>query len=175
MTSNPFVELLVEALNLVHPRFAAGNGLAYPPGEADSPAAARKERERAFLMELYHQFRRLWDKALPVRLGLGHVIVQSDPAVSSGRAPDLMFWQLGENGLSDQRLAAVSVVFASNPSALAADLSLLARFRTAPGYPTAVCVVVGCEAEIPAGEWSGAGEIVRIVFDTDRRTATVVD
>jgi len=65
MTTDPLVSLLVEALNLTHPRFAAAGGLAYTPAGADEPPAARKARERFFLLELYHEFRRLWDKALP--------------------------------------------------------------------------------------------------------------
>ena len=68
--------LLVESLNLMHPRFAA----AHP------------------LHEFYHQFRRLWDKALPVQLGLGHIIVQDDPDSPPGPRPDLLVWQIGEGG-----------------------------------------------------------------------------
>jgi hypothetical protein len=173
VTSHSFVDLLVEALNLVHPRFAAGNGLAYLPDEADTPIAARKQKERAFLMELYHQFRRLWDRALPVRLGLGHVIIQADPAASLGRSPDLLFWQLGENGRPDQRLAVVSVVFASNLSAWSADLSLLARFRASHNYPLAVSVVVGREAEVAADERPATAGVIQVVFDTDRQAAMV--
>ena len=66
---HPFLDLATEALNQLHPRFAGKGLLAYPPADADGPAAARKERERPFVREFYHQFRRLWDKALPVRLG----------------------------------------------------------------------------------------------------------
>src|SRR2546430_1671209 len=39
---------------------------------------------RSFRYEFYHQFRRLWDKALPVRLGRGHVVVQGDSASQGG-------------------------------------------------------------------------------------------
>jgi len=170
MTDDPFLTLLVEALNLLHPRFAAADGPAYSPADADTPAALRKERERSYLFEFYHQFRRLWDKALPVKLGLGHVVVQTDPAAPAGRRPDLLFWQLGEAGGPDRRLAAVSLVFASNPTALAADLAALARFRTTPGYPTAACVVIGREVEVPP-----ADGVARIVYDTDRRSATVLE
>lgn len=77
---------LVEALNLLHPRFAG-------PDRA------------AFVRELYHQLRRLWDKALPVQLGLGHVLIRSDP---DGDA-DLVFWRLGEGGDPDRRVGAVRV------------------------------------------------------------------
>ena len=66
MTDDPFRTLVVEALNLTHPRFAA----------ADAPGS--------FLREFYHQVRHLWDRAVPVQLGLGHVVVQADPDAPPG-------------------------------------------------------------------------------------------
>lgn len=173
MADHPFLALVVEALNLMHPRFAAAHGLAYPADEADGPTAARKERERSYLLEFYHQFRRLWDKALPVQLGLGHVVVQGEPGGAVGRQPDLLFWQLGEHGRPDRRLGAVSVVFLSNAAALSADLSLLSRSRTAPGYPNAVCVFVGREAEIPDTGLPAVDGVMRVFFDVDRRIAII--
>jgi len=150
VTSHPFISLVVEALNLTHPRFALAHGREYTPDEAHEPAAARKVRERPFLMEFYHEFRRLWDRAIPVQRGLGHLIVQADSEAGS-RTPDLLFWQLGENGQPDRRLAAVSVAFASNSDAMAADQTLLARFQVSPGYPLAVSVVVG--------RWEGSSDL----------------
>ncbi len=174
VTDDPFPTLLVEALNLVHPRFAAGNGLAYSPSEVDGPAAIRKDREWPFLMEFYHQFRRLWDKALPVQLGLGHIVTQADPDSPPGRQPDLIFWQLGERGLPDRRLGVVSLVYLSNPETLAAELLVLARFRSTPGYPNAVCIVVGQSAEIPESGLPQADGVVQVFFDTDRWAAVKV-
>jgi hypothetical protein len=159
--TQPFLDLVTEALNQLHPRFAGKGALAYPPAEADGPAAARKERERPYVREFYHQFRRLWDKALPVRLGLGHVVVQPDPAPPPGRQPDLLVWQLGEQGAADRPLAALCFVSGSNPDALAADLAALGRFRAA-GYPVAVLVAVG-----PA-DVAGAGGVSILRFDPDR-------
>jgi hypothetical protein len=156
---HPFFDLVTEALNLLHPRFAGKGALAYPPADADTPAAARKERERAVVREFYHQFRRLWDKALPVRLGLGHLMVQADAL--PGRQPDLLVWQLGENGAPDRRLAAISLVSGTNPAALDADLVALERARAA-GYAVAVLVVLGA-ADVAAPE---AVTILR--FDPDR-------
>ncbi len=166
MTTDPFVSLLVEALNLTHPRFAAAGGLAYTPAEANEPPAARKARERFFLLELYHEFRRLWDKAVPVQRGLGHLMIRADPDVP-GRQPDLLFWKLGEHGLPDRRLAAVSVAFASNPAAVAADARLLSRFHREHGYPRAIAVVVGAAGEdaLPPETVEGV-TVVR--FDTAR-------
>src|SRR5437764_2867206 len=148
--TDPFLALLTDALNLTHPRFAAASGLAYTLEEAEEPPAARKVRERPFVMEFYHEFRRMWDQAVPVQRGLGHVLIRSDPDAGS-RTPDLLFWKLGERGSPDSRLAAVSFAFATNPGAVAADQALLARFRSAPGYPLAISVVIGRKAEGPEG------------------------
>jgi hypothetical protein len=162
--TNPFLSLVSDALNLMHPRFAAAHGLAYPPEEAAEPPAARKVRERPVVMEFYHEFRRMWDRAEPVRLGLGHVMIQAEPDAGA-RTPDLLFWVLGERGAPDARLAAVSFAFATNPSAIAADRALLARFRDVPGYPRAVSVIVGRRADM--GEVPKTDGVTTIVFDTE--------
>lgn len=139
MTDDPFLLYLVEALNLVHPRFAGVDG-SVPPDRA------------AFVREFYHQLRRLWDKALPVQLGLGHVLIRSD---SDGRA-DLVFWQLGERGGPDRRLRAVSVVRAGDPEP--------------PCEPDVVRVVVG-----PTGAVTPSPTGAPVVhYDIDRRAAAVV-
>ena len=168
MNPTPFLSLVVEALNLMHPRFAAAHGLAYTPTEAEEPPAARKVRERSFLMEFYSEFRRLWDRAVPVARGLGHVVIQGDPD-APGRQPDLLFWKLGEHGRPDRRLAALSLVFGSNPGAAASDGKLLARFRTELGYPEAICVLIGPVV----GDLPPEPGVIRILFDTRTWTATV--
>jgi hypothetical protein len=165
--TDPFLALLIDALNLMHPRFAGAHGLAYTAEEADEPPAARKVRERPFVMEFYHEFRRLWDQAEPVRRGLGHIIIQADPDAGA-RTPDLLFWKLGEHGAGDTRLAAVSFAFLTNPGAVAADQALLARFRDAPGYARAVSVVIGRRADVSTGGVPNADGVVTIFFDTTR-------
>ena len=165
--TDPFLALVIEVLNLTHPRFASAGGLVYTPEEAEEPAAVRKVRERPFVMEFYSEFRRMWDKAEPVRRGLGHVMLQADPDAGS-RTPDLLFWKLGERGLPDARLAVVSFAFATNPSAITADQALLARFRDKPGYPRAVSVVIGRHADLlPEGLPPPDGVAV-IFFDTEK-------
>ncbi len=165
--TDPFLALVADALNLMHPRFAAAHGLAYTAAEADEPPAARKVRERSFVMEFYHEFRRMWDRAEPVRRGLGHVVIQADPDAGP-RTPDLLFWTLGERGAADARLAAVSFAFATNPAAVAADRALLARFRAAPGYPRAVSVVVGRRADAPAEGLPAPDGVAVLVFDAEK-------
>jgi hypothetical protein len=165
--TDPFLSLVIEALNLTHPRFASAGGLVYTQEEAEEPPAARKVRERPFVMEFYHEFRRMWDQAVPVQRGLGHVLIQSDSEVGS-RAPDLLFWKLGERGAPDSRLAAVSFAFATNPGAVAADQALLARMRDKPGYPRAVSVVIGRRADMDEGGVSKVDGVTTVVFDTEK-------
>ena len=163
---DPFLSLVADALNAMHPRFAAAHGVAYAAAEADEPPAARKARERSFVLEFYHEFRRLWDQAAPVRLGLGHVLIQADPDAGA-RTPDLLFWKLGERGAADERLAAVSFALLTNPAALASDQALLAKFRDRPGYPRAVSVVIGRRADLP-GEIPSPDGVAVVFFDTDK-------
>ena len=140
MTDDPLLTLIVEALNLMHPRFAGGAG-------------------RSLRYEFYHQFRHLWDKALPVRLGLGHILIRDEPGAAD--APDFLFWQLGEHGQPDRRLAAVSLALLAGA---AADLERLREFAAAHGYPKAVGVVAGRAAEgLPA-----VPGVAVVVFDVDR-------
>lgn len=165
--TDPFIAFLIDALNLTHPRFASAHGLTYTPEEAEEPPAARKVRERPFMMEFYHEFRRMWDQAEPVRRGLGHIMVQADPDAGA-RTPDLLFWALGERGVPDSRLAAVSFAFLTNPTAIAADQTLLARYRDKPGYPRAVSVVIGRRTDVSEGGVSQVDGVVTIFFDTEK-------
>lgn len=164
--TDPFLALVIEALNLTHPRFASAGGLVYTSEEAEEPPAARKVRERPFVMEFYHEFRRMWDQAVPVQRGLGHIMIQSDPEAGS-RTPDLLFWTLGERGAPDSRLAAVSFAFLTNTGAVAADQALLARFRDKPGYPRAVSVVIGRLADLGEGVPKVDG-VATVFFDAEK-------
>jgi hypothetical protein len=170
VTDDPFLTLIVEALNLMHPRFSAGGG-------------------PYLVHEFYHQFRHLWDKALPVQLGLGHVMIQPDPAILRGPRPDFLIWQLGEHGQPGRRLAAV--LFASTLDltwlaqlppdhgvatfGFAMDLAKLSRLRSDPGYPRAVCVIAGKGTDVPAGGLPAVPGVEFVFFDTDRWQAVVVD
>lgn len=165
--TDPFLSLVTDALNAMHPRFAAAHGVAYTPAEAEEPPAARKVRERSFVLEFYHEFRRLWDQAAPVRLGLGHVLIQADPDAGA-RTPDLLFWKLGERGAADERLAAVSFALLTNPAAVGADRALLAKFRGKPGYPRAVSVVIGRRADVPTNDLLAPDGVAAILFDTEK-------
>jgi hypothetical protein len=169
--TDPFLALVIDALNLTHPRFASAGGLIYTPEEAEEPPAARKVRERPFVMEFYHEFRRFWDQAEPVRRGLGHVLIQADPDAGA-RTPDLLFWKLGEHGAPDTRLAAVSFAFLTNPGAITSDQTLLARFRDKPGCPRAVSVVIGRRSELPPEGLPKPDGVVVLFFDTEKWQVT---
>jgi hypothetical protein len=170
---DPFLTLIVESLNLMHPRFAAANGREYSASEREEPAASRKVRERSFAMEFYHEFRRLWDRAFPVELGLGHIVVGSEPELAT-RSPDLLLWQIGEHGLPDRRLGAVSIAFLSNPDAIAADRLLLAKFYKVLGYRFAASIVVGRWENVPESGLPSAEGVSVIFFDVDRWQAKVI-
>lgn len=157
---HPFLDLLTEALNLTHPRFALAYGEEYTSPEA----AARRDLERPFLCEFVYQFRHLWERGLPGRLGLGHIVFQGEPT-DVGPLPDLLVWQLGEQGQPDSRLGAVSLAFLSNPGAIAANGSLLARFHRELAYPLAVSIVVGRFRSEPLPAFDGVGSLR---FDIDR-------
>jgi hypothetical protein len=169
VTDDPFLTLIVEALNLTHPRFAASGG-------------------PSFAHEFYHQFRRLWDKAVPVQLGLGHVMIRPDPTIPRGPRPDFLFWQLGEHGQPDRRLGAVWFASTSDLAEMeqlqpdlgvesfgfAMNLAKLARLRSDPGYPHAVCVIAGNGWDIPPGGLPAVPGVMVVFFDTERWVVTAV-
>jgi len=126
--NDAFLDFAIEALNVMHPRFAAANPV----------------------HEFYHQFRRLWDKALPVQMGLGHLVIQPEPNPPPGPAPDLLVWQLEP----ERRLAAVSF---NTVEPLVAYVD----------YPVRVFIGYGIELPPTAG-------IARIHYDVERRTANRV-
>ncbi|MFO0804116.1 MAG: hypothetical protein U0791_13460 [Gemmataceae bacterium] len=123
-----FLNFVIEALNVMNPRFAAANPV----------------------LEFYHQFRRLWDKALPVQMGLGHLVIQPEPNPPPGPQPDLLVWQLEP----ERRLAAIK--FGATEPLVNFDI-----------YPVRVCIGYG--AEPPE-----AVDLARIHYDTTRRVARLL-
>lgn len=76
-------ELIGTALEVMNGAFLKG---------AD-PEAAR--------LEFYHQFRKLWDRGIPVGLGLGHVLLKPD-------GPFLVIERIAEKGIAGEDLAIIS-------------------------------------------------------------------
>ena len=103
-------------------------------------------------MEFYHEFRRLWDKAVPVQRGLGHVMHPGRPGGRS-RTPDLLFWQLGETRparSTSRRGRRSRSPIEPRRSGRGPD-TRCARIRIDLGYPVTVSVVVGKREAIAIG------------------------
>ncbi len=83
MTADPLFELIVTALNLMNRPFVTPTT---PQGLA---------------FEFYHQFRKLWDRGVPVGLGLGHLLLK--PA-----GEWLIVERIGEKGVAAENLAAIA-------------------------------------------------------------------
>jgi hypothetical protein len=81
--TDPLRELIATALELMNHSFA-------PPGDV---ASAR--------LEFYHQFRKLWDRGIPVGMGLGHLLLKSD-------GDTLRIERIGEKGVPGATLAVIS-------------------------------------------------------------------
>ncbi|MGL4420802.1 MAG: hypothetical protein ACRCZF_09080 [Gemmataceae bacterium] len=91
-SDDPLLELICTALELMNQNFL------------------RVPTNMNYFSEFYHQLRKLWDKGVPVGLGLGHLLLQAE----SGGV--LQIVQLGEPGQTDAILARVQFqsVAASN-------------------------------------------------------------
>jgi hypothetical protein len=81
--TDPLRELIGTALELMNHSFA-------PPGDV---ASAR--------LEFYHQFRKLWDRGIPVGMGLGHLLLKADGEC-------LRIERIGEQGVVGATLAVIS-------------------------------------------------------------------
>lgn len=80
--TDPLLELITTALNLMNRPFV-------------TPVTAR-----GLAFEFYHQFRKLWDRGVPVGLGLGHILLKP---VGAG----LVIERIAEQGVSAENLAAI--------------------------------------------------------------------
>ena len=69
-------------------------------------------------------------------------------------------------GAPDTRLAAVSFAFLTNPGAIAADQTLLAKFRDKPDYPRAISVVIGRRSDVT--EVPKVDGVATIFFDVEK-------
>jgi hypothetical protein len=75
------LDYIRDALGFVHPAFAVDS--------------------RSLLFELYHQLRKLWDKAIPVAMGLGHLKIR----ISDRDSIEII--RMGEGGVADENLAEI--------------------------------------------------------------------
>ena len=128
VTDHPFISLVIEALNLTHPRFALRPRPGIHIRRSEEPAGRRKVRERPFLMEFYHEFRRLWDRAVP---GAARARARRHPGRSGRRfanaRPALLATRRERPARSTSRRGLDGIP--SNPDAVAADQTLLCAVR----------------------------------------------
>ncbi len=75
-------ELIATAADVMNAAFAGAD-----------PAAAR--------LEFYHQFRKLWDRGIPVGMGLGHLLVKPE-------GDGLAIERIAEKGVAGEKLAVIS-------------------------------------------------------------------
>ena len=83
MMDEPLLELLTTAAKTMNRAFA-------PDGDV---AAAR--------LEFYHQFRKLWDRGIPVGMGLGHLLLKPDGEC-------LRIERIAENGVPGENLTLIA-------------------------------------------------------------------
>lgn len=81
--NDPLLQLICDALGLMNRAFV----------DPAKPALA--------MCEFYHQFRKLWDRGIPVGMGLGHLLVKPLDGAALG------IHRLGEQGHADEALAAI--------------------------------------------------------------------
>ena len=154
MTDDPFLLLVCDALGLMSRPFT-------DPGDRQSYAC-----------EFYHQFRKFWDRGIPVGMGLGHILLRG------GAGGEFFAHRLGENGRPDEPLAVIGFLLPSGGTGTGAEpltpaLDRLASRKTELGCPTAVAVVIGTRSEL--ADLSVRPDLTLIRFDTDRWTATPGD
>ncbi len=98
--SDPLKELIEQSLGLMNPSFA-------PPGKMHSARC-----------EFYHQFRKLWDRGIPVGMGLGHLLLIADDDT-------VQIERLGEQGKPTETIA--NVIFSE-------QIPIIASNHPAPCY-----------------------------------------
>jgi len=151
MPDDPFLQLVCDALGLMSRPFT-------DPGDRQSYAC-----------EFYHQFRKLWDRGIPVGMGLGHILLR-------GRAGGEFFaHRLGENGRPAEPLAVIAFVRPSEGSGTESEpllpaLDRLSSRKVELCCPTAIAVMIGSRSGLTA--LPSRPDITFVLFDTERWTAT---
>jgi len=97
--NDPLLELISNALGFMHPAF-------YDAAKPESAAS-----------EFYHQFRKLWDRGIPVGMGLGHLLIK--PADGG-----FGITRLGEGGQPSEALAGIRFGAASPMPGFARTLAV---------------------------------------------------
>jgi hypothetical protein len=111
MTDDPFLELVHHTLDLMNGAFL------------------RRGDPYTYAHEFYHQFRKLWDRGIPVGMGLGHLLIfgETEASLVVVRRPD--------GGGPDEPIAAIE--FGSR-----AAVARLAFVKQTVGYRYALAILV---------------------------------
>jgi hypothetical protein len=144
MPDDPFLQLVCDALGLMNPAFT--------------------DPQVGFLYsyEFYHQFRKLWDRGIPVGMGLGHLIVRYSLWA------DIAVYRLGEGGRQDEPLAGIRF---SHPTGLEKVADGTATVLSTPhNFRYAIVILYGRRDPLPP---LPAG-VTLIQFDPECWTATVI-
>jgi|GEM_PF-5010609 len=131
--NEPLLELIADSLTLMNRSFTRVDDL------------------RSYACEFYHQFRKMWDRGIPVGMGLGHITMK--PMAASDR-PAFLIERLAEKGQPARMLATVEFLTA----------------KQTPMLPTIACeyeitIVVATTDMVPSST------ATTIVFDIDLWTA----
>ena len=131
--NEPLLELIADSLTLMNRSFTRVDDL------------------RSYACEFYHQFRKMWDRGIPVGMGLGHITMK--PLEASDR-PAFLIERLAEKGQPARMLATVEFLSA----------------KQTPMLPT-----IACEYEIAiiVGTTDTTPSPTTIFFDTDQWTAKI--
>ncbi len=132
--NEPLLELIADSLTLMNRSFTRVDDL------------------RSYAYEFYHQFRKMWDRGIPVGMGLGHITMK--PLEASDR-PAFLIERLGEKG---------------QPARMLATVEFLTE-KLSPMLPTIACeyeiaIVVGTTDTTPS-------PATTILFDIDHWTAKI--
>jgi hypothetical protein len=149
MTDDPLMQLICDALGLMNRAFV----------DLQEPASVERE--------FYHQFRKLWDRGIPVGMGLGHLVVRGGPL-------GLDVVRLGENGKADESLTTIGFAPARSSSHVAAfPARVLAEAKERTSYPfPLILIFFGTTLDLASEPGSPTGLAV-IRFDTKRWTASI--
>src|SRR5687767_14679885 len=133
MTDDPFLELVCDALGLMNR--ACINLNTTLGSESVEPSGIGIMCEELVAHEFYHQFRKMWDRGIPVGIGLGHLIFRHVCPLSFG------IDRLGEGGLPNGSYAVFDFIPSGEYDHVGfRALELMGRQF---GYRYPVAVVVG--------------------------------
>lgn len=135
--TEPLLELIADSLTLMNRSFTRVDDL------------------RSYACEFYHQFRKMWDRGIPVGMGLGHITMKP---IAASDLPAFLIERLAEKGQPARMLATVEFLTA----------------KQTPMLPTIACeyeiaIIVGATDTIPSPS------SMTIVFDIELWTAKMKD